>query len=105
MVQRFQFEVVNGTPVLRNEICLKLIDEIERFKGASVKTLKTEREDDDSELQSLWPQLRKVLSWLVRNEFDKAVELSKLIVCRRKHELEKEKARIEEEKNRESYQR
>jgi hypothetical protein len=33
-------EVRSGTPVLPNEVCLKLIDEIERAKGAKIKSLK-----------------------------------------------------------------
>ena len=54
-------EVHNGSPVLPNEMCLKLIEEIEKMKRAKIKTVKVEKQEDDFELQSIWPQLSKVL--------------------------------------------
>ena len=58
-----------------------LIDEIEMLKGAKIKSVKTEKENDEFELQSVWPQLSKVLKWLIRNQLDKAVEVMKLVIC------------------------
>ena len=53
---RLPVEVQNGTPVLPNEICLKLTEEIEMTKGAKVKTPKVEETNEAKfELQSLWP--------------------------------------------------
>ena len=44
--ERRPIEVRNGTPVLPNEICLKLVDEIERLKGAKIKSAKTEKAEE-----------------------------------------------------------
>ena len=41
--ERLPVEVRSGAPVLPNEICLKLIDEIERSRGAKIKSVKTEK--------------------------------------------------------------
>ena len=54
-------EVHNGTPVLPNDMCLKLIEEIENMKRAKIKPIKVETQEDDFELQSICPQLSKVL--------------------------------------------
>ena len=71
------------------KFCWKLIDEIETLKGSKVKTLKTKEEDDDFELQSIWPQLSKVLKWLIVNKVEKAVEVLKLVICGRRIELKR----------------
>jgi hypothetical protein len=68
---------------------LKLIDEIERLKGAKGKTLKTKEENDDFELYRAWPQLSRVLKWLILNQVEKAVEVRKLAICRRRAELKR----------------
>jgi hypothetical protein len=47
------------------------------LKGAKIKLVKIEEEDEELELQSIWPLLSKVLNWLLRNQFDKAVKVSK----------------------------
>ena len=44
--ERLPIEIRNGTPVLPNEICLKLIAEIERPKGAKIKSVKTENAEE-----------------------------------------------------------
>ena len=54
-------EVHHRIPVLPNELCLKLIEEIEMKKEAKIKPVKVEEHEDDFELQSIWPQLSKVL--------------------------------------------
>ena len=75
-------EVINGTPVLPNETCLKLIEEIERMKRAKLRPIRVEAPEDELELQSIWPQLSKVLKWLIVNEVDKAVEVILVVACR-----------------------
>ena len=77
----------DGTPVLPNELCLKLIDEIEMTKGANIKPVKVEKEEDDFELQSIWPQLSKVLKRLVENKDEEAAELLRLVIQRRQQEI------------------
>ena len=50
-----------------------------RLKGAKeakIKSVKTEKAEEELELKSIWPQLSKVISWHL-NQFDKAVELLK----------------------------
>ena len=54
-------EVQHGTPVLPDEICLKLIDEIEQRKREAKALNKVEEPEEDVELQSIWPQLSTVL--------------------------------------------
>ena len=39
---------------------VKLIDEIERSKRAKIKSVKTEKAEEELELKSVWPQLSKV---------------------------------------------
>jgi hypothetical protein len=58
-------ELRNGQAVLPNEVCLALIDEIEEAKAKKLMTLKTI--DDDFTIKSIWPQLKKALTWLMRN--------------------------------------
>ena len=40
-------EVRSGTPVMPNEVCLKLIDEIEKSERARVRSVKTASTEDD----------------------------------------------------------
>jgi hypothetical protein len=42
-------------------MCLKLIEEIEMMKRVKLRPVKVEAQEDDFELQSIWPQLSKVL--------------------------------------------
>ena len=53
-------ELRNGQPVLPNELCLALIDEIEEAKAKKLKSLKAL--DDDFTIKSTWPQLKKALT-------------------------------------------
>ena len=63
-------EVHNGTAVLPHETT----------NGAEMKSLTAEKEEDDFELQNVWPLLPNVLKWLIRNQLDKAVKLMKLML-------------------------
>ena len=54
-------EVHKGTPVLPNDMCLKLIEEIEQMKRVKLRPIRIEAQEDDFELQSIWPHLSKVL--------------------------------------------
>ena len=68
---RLPVEVQNGTPVLPNEMCLELIEELEKKKRAKIRSVTVEPEEDEFELMTIWPQLTKVLNWLLRNKFEK----------------------------------
>ena len=68
-----------GVPVLPNEVCLELIEEIERIKEAQKKTTK-----EDVKLESIWPQLRNALNWLLKNHIESAAELVALILRKRR---------------------
>ena len=48
-------EFRNGQPVLPNEMCLTLIDEIEEAKAKKLKSMKAI--EDDFTIKSIWPQL------------------------------------------------
>ena len=39
-----------------------------------------------------------MLKWLIVNEVDKAVEVIKVVACRRKFEMEREREKIEEQR-------
>ena len=67
-------------------------------KGAKIRPVKVEKKEDDFELQSVWQQLPKVLKWLIVNEMRKAVEVLKVVACRRKFEMDRERDRIEEQR-------
>ena len=73
-----------------------MIDEIERANGAKIKTIKTESKEEDFELKNIWPQLTKVISWLLKNQFGRAVELMRLVICRRRREIEDEETKVED---------
>jgi hypothetical protein len=81
--KRLPVEVQNGTPVLPNDMCLMIIDEIEQTKRVKLRPIRVEAAEDDFELQSIWPHLNKVLKWLLVNEVDKAIEVIKVVACRR----------------------
>jgi hypothetical protein len=68
-------EVQHGTPVLPDEICLKLIDEIEQRKRKA-KAIKIEDPEEDIELQSIWPQLSTVVKWMTESNNEEALKLS-----------------------------
>ena len=73
-------KIRNGTPILPNETCLELIEEIERAKKMQIKTAKTE---DEYRNESIWPQLKNAINWLLKNQFERAVELMQMVICRR----------------------
>ena len=68
------------------------------MKRVKLRPIRVEAKEDDFELQSIWPQLSKVLKWLIVNELDKAIEVIKVVACRRIFELEREKERVEEQR-------
>jgi hypothetical protein len=82
-------EVQHGTPVLPDEICLKLIDEIEQKKREAKGSIRIEVPEEDIELQSIWPQLSTVVKWLIKNNHDEALEVLHLIIQRRTEDLQK----------------
>ena len=53
------------------------------------RQVKGKAPEDDIELQSIWPQLTKVLKWLVENIDEEAVDVLHFI--KREHENFKEK--------------
>ena len=75
----------DGAPVLPNEVCLELIDDIERIKEAQKKTTK-----EDVKLESIWPQLKNALNWLLKNRVESAAEFVALMLRRRRKELDDE---------------
>ena len=76
-------EVRTGTPVVPNKVCLKLIDEIEESKRARVRSAKTVSTEDELQLKNIWPQLKKVLKWLLKNNFERALELLGIVAPQR----------------------
>jgi hypothetical protein len=68
-------------------------------KRKEEKAAKTKIEDskDDLDLKSLWPQLAKVVRWLIQNQFDKAIELMTLIMCRRRYEITRDTPHLDVE--------
>ena len=89
--KRLPVEVQNGTPVLPNDMCLKIIDEIEQTKRVKLRPIRVEAKEDDFELRSIWSQLNRVLKRLLVNEVDKAIEVIKVVACRRKFEIERKR--------------
>ena len=79
-------EIRSGTPVLPNEISPAMIEEIEKTKKMRVKNLRTEGE---FRIDSIWPQLTKVINWLLRNQFENAISFMHLIICRKKEKKKK----------------
>ena len=84
-----------GQPVSPNELCLALIEEIEEAKAKKLMSLKTL--DDDFTIKSIWPQLKKALTWLMKNQFEGAAELLATIVTRRKKEIDMEETKTQEQ--------
>ena len=58
-------EIRNGTPILPNEICLELIEQIERAKKMQTKMVRIE---DEFRIESVWPQLKNAINWLLKNQ-------------------------------------
>ena len=76
-----------GTPILPNEVCLEIIEEIEQAKAKSSK----KKTEDDFQLKDLWPQLRSILDWMIRNQAEGVAGLMKMIMCKRRKERINEK--------------
>ena len=74
-------EIRSGQPVLPNELCIALIEEIEEAKLKKLRSMKMA--DDDFTIKSIWPHLKKALTWLLKNQFEGAAELTATIVSRR----------------------
>jgi len=89
--------VMNGTPMLPYEDSLKLIHEIEEKKRRRVKSVKTQTDEADFQIGSIWPQLKDLITWLMKNDIMKGIELLKLCICRRRREVEAEEKRIEDQ--------
>jgi hypothetical protein len=88
-------EVRHGTPVLPNELCLKMIEEIEEAKTAQIRSVKALEEG--CQIKDIWPQLKKAINWLLKHGFEGATELLAKIVCRRKQERDIEEEKTEEQ--------
>ena len=69
---------------------------LEARKGAKVITVKTEKtEEDNFELQSVWSQLSKLLKRMTGNQLEKAVEVVKLIISRRRSEIQRDTPHVD----------
>jgi hypothetical protein len=71
-------EVHHGTPVLPDDICLKLIEEIEQKKREAKRQVMIEAQDEEIELQKIWPQLSTVLKRLIENNNEEFLKIHKL---------------------------
>jgi len=69
-----EVEVVNGTPMLLHEDCLRLIFEIEEKKKKEVKSVRTQTEEE-FKIGSIWTQMKDLITWLMRNNVMKGIEL------------------------------
>ena len=93
-------EVMNGTPMLPNEVCLNLIHEIEEKRRTRIKALKVQAsKEEEFQITSIWPQLKELLTWLMKNDVMKGLELLKVCFCRRRRELDAQEKRIEVQKD------
>ena len=90
-----EVQMVSGLPMLEDERCLKLMEEIEAFRKAKVKAMRAEKQEDEKgfRIGSIWEQLKKLLIWLMKNDINKGVEFLKLCIVRRRNEI------LEDEKN------
>ena len=53
--------------------------------------------EDDFTIKSIWPQLKKALTWLTKQIFEGAAELLATIMTRRKKELDMEETKTQEQ--------
>ena len=93
--ETLEVQMINGLPMLDDEKCLKLIDEIEDFRKTKVKTLRAEKQEEETgfRISLIWQPLKKLLVWLMKNDIAKGVELLKLCIIRRRNEvLEEERS-------------
>ena len=51
--------------------------------------------EDDIELQSIWPQLSKVLKWLVEHNDEEAVDALDLTIQKRRREIQRESPEVD----------
>jgi len=98
--ETLEVQMINGLPMLDDEKCLMLIDEIEDVRRMKVKTLRAERLEEETgfRISSIWQPLKKLLIWLMKNDIAKGVELLKLCIIRRRNEVLEEERKIMEQK-------
>ena len=94
-------EIKSGTPMLPNNLCLKLIKEVEEKKRRKVMIVKYEAPEEKEEftIGSIWPQLKELLLWLMKNNIQKGMELLQLCICRRRKEVESYEKRVKEQED------
>ena len=94
-------QMVNGFPMLEDDRCQKLIEEIEAFRKAKVKAMRAEKQGEEKgfRIGSIWEQLKKLLIWLMKNDIAKGVDLLKSCIVRRRNEILEDERRIMEQKD------
>ena len=65
------------------------------MKRVKLRRVRIEAKEDDFELQSTWPQLSKVLKWLVKNNDEEAAEVLELIIEKRKQEIQRKSPEVD----------
>jgi len=78
-------EVVNGTPMLPNKVCLRLIEAMEEKRKIKVKAVKG---PEQFTISDIWPQMKQLITWLMKNDIEKGKELMTACALRRKKEVE-----------------
>ena len=58
-----------------------------------IKTAKAA--EDELRIESVWPQLKNAINWLLKNQVESAVELTKMVICRRRKEKEEDNTKVE----------
>ena len=53
--------------------------------------------EEELQFKNVWPQLKNVINWLLKNQFERAVELMRVVIRQRRKELEDEEAKVEEQ--------
>ena len=87
--------IKGNTPVLPLEMCLELIEEIEKEKM-------TIKDPKKMTLDEAWPQLKYAIAWMLQNKVEGAMDLLNLIACRRRREIDLEKKESSEPEKTES---
>ena len=72
-----------------------LIKEIEETTRPKVKAVKIETSKEaEFKINSILPQLKRLLNWLIQNNFEKALEIVTICICRRRKKFKTRKVEL-----------
>ena len=74
-------------------------------RNRKVKETRRDAPTEEVKLEAIWPQVKNALNWLMKNHIEGAAKFVKMILCKRRREIEQEEMQRKVEKGAKDFEK